>query len=379
MTADAEKEKELEAQIQRFQRSARRRIRRLAHLSPRLADLVTSFPAATYVLATDAVPPDAAGEAVRRVKDGRSLREVADPLKLPLWLRWVPPEALTGSLGEIPNSEKFAKQIANRIPRYPAQAEGWLNWVCFAGQAAHEDFALWIAARKPIAHGRRQMQQIPLRPLAAYAWYSRQPAGAARDLISKPWQPSMNFETAAWLTQQWIDQIAKSFLAKRPRRGPGRYKRRPASGLTMVPLRTGMQLRDEGAYMCHCVADYIHLVANGDCQIFSIRENSLRVATMEIRPTRKPGGYQIIQIQGPNNSRVVDPVIEFARAWVSRYEVDPSAALEGDLELYDVKPGPWEYLWKPYKAAKGAQGFEPTVACLERLLADADLLLQRPR
>lgn len=374
MTGHTIKEKELEAQIKRFQRSARRRLRRLANLSPRLADLIVSFPAAAYVLATNAVPVDVAGEAVRRVKDGCSLREVADPLKLPLWLRRVPPEALIGSLGEIPNSEKFAKQIANRIPRYPEQAQGWLNWVCFAGQAAHEDFALWVAARKPVNRGFAELEQVPLRPLAAFAWYSRQSAGAARELIEKPWQPSMNFETAVWVMQQWLDKIAKSFLATRPRRGPGRYKRRPASGLKMVPLRTGVQLRDEGAYMNHCVGDYVHLVARGECQIFSIREGAVRVATMEIRPRRKQSGYQIIQIQGPHNSRVVDPVVDFARTWVGRYEVDPSAALDGNQDIYDVQPGPWEKLWLPYMTAVGTQGLEPTVASLERLLADADLL-----
>ncbi|MEQ8825172.1 MAG: PcfJ domain-containing protein [Filomicrobium sp.] len=379
MTAQFIKEQELEAQIQRFQRSARRRIRRLAHLSPRLADLVISFPAAAYVLATSAVAPDASGEAVRRVKDGRSLREVAEVLKLPLWLRRVPPEALIGAIGEIPNSEKFARQIANRIPQNPEFAQGWLNWVCFAGQAGHEDFALWIAAKKPLIGGRFLPQHIPLRPLAAYAWYSRQPAGAARNLIEKPWQPSMGFDTAVWAMQQWLDAITATFVAKRPRRGPGRYKRRPASGLKMIPLRTGAQLREEGAMMCHCVGDYVGLVAQGECEIFSVRESEKRVATIEIRPRRKAHGFQIIQIQGPHNSRVSGPVVEFVNTWVERYAVEPSAALEGIQDEYNIQPGSWDRLWQPYVAAKGAEGLEPTVACLEQLLREADHLQPRPQ
>lgn len=369
-----EKAKAIEQQIGRFERSARRRLRRLASLSPRLGDLIISFPAAAYVIATNSVSPDAAGEAVRRVKEGSCLQDVAKPLGIPMWLKRVPPEAFSGSPTVFPDGEKFTRRIAGRIPQNPAHAVCWLNWVCLAGQAADDEFALWIAAEKPPFARPLPTDRVPLRPLAVFAWYSRHPRGLAHELMEKPWQPSMRFPKAVHAMQTWLDRVARLFKSERPRRGPGRYSRRPSGGLRMVPLRTGSQLREEGRIMSHCVGDYVRQVATGECLIFSVRDGVDHIATLEIRRQPHRNGYSINQLQGPSNRRPSEGVRIFARNWVDQFSADPALAMQTNSEEFTLRPATWEELWQPYTAAKGNAGFEPNPTNLERLLAEADAL-----
>lgn len=364
----------IEQQIGRFERSARRRLRRLASISPRLGDLIISFPAAAYVIATNSVSPDAAGEAVRRVKKGCSLQDVAKPLGIPMWLKRVPPEAFSGSPTAFPDSEKFARRIAGRIPQNPAHAVCWLNWVCFAGQSADEEFALWIAAEKPPCERRLPTDRVPLRPLAIFAWFSRHRRGLAHELIEKPWQPSMRFSKAVHAMQAWLDRITRLFKPERPRRGPGRYSRRPSGGLRMVPLRTGPRLREEGRIMNHCVGDYVQQVATGQSLIFSVRDGVDHIATLEVRQHPHRNGYSINQLQGPSNRRPSEGVRIFARNWVDQFSADPTLAMQTNSEEFTLKPALWEELWQPYTAAKGSAGFELNPANLEVLLAEADAL-----
>lgn len=375
MMIETVKEQAIAHQINRFERGARRRLRKLAGLSPRLGDLILSFPGAAFAIATSSIDPDLTGEAVRRVKAGCSLKEVAQPLGLPMWLKRVPPEAFTGQLTVLPDGDMFAQKIAQRIPQNPAYASCWLNWVSFAGLAGDHEFALWIAAQKPPFVRPVPVVQVPLRPLAVFAWLSNHGEGPARELIEKPWQPSMRFETATEAMRKWLDAIAQRFRPVRPRRGPGRYSRRNSgNGLRMVPLRTGPQLREEGRVMNHCVGTYAHLVASGECQIFSVRKGEIRLATMEIRRHGQRKAYGIIQLQGPGNSRVPEPVPSFARSWVERYSNDPASALVADDEEFTIAPAAWRQLWSPYADAKGWNGLEATPASLDKLLAEADLL-----
>lgn len=377
MANRSEKEKEIDRQIMRFEKGARRRLRRLAGLSPRLADLIVSFPAAAYVIATDRVAADAAGEAVRRVKAGCALKEVAQPLKLPMWLKRLPPETFTGRLQGLPDGEKFARQIAGRIPDNPVEASAWLNGVCYAGAAADDEFALWVAGQNPALLRQGLVHcASPLRPLALFAWFSLQAEGAARQLLDKPWQPSMRISTAIAGMQLWIDRVAELFRTVKPRRGPGRYSRKVMAGLRMVMLRTGPQLREEGRIMNHCAGTYAHAVATGECLVFSVRNGANRLATLELRRPFSGKGFMIVQLQGPGNTRVCAGIEEFTRQWVQRFTVEPEAALMWGAEDFTMKPTLWRELWAPYVAAKGTAGFEPTISNLERLLAEADMLRQ---
>ncbi|MCH9807688.1 MAG: PcfJ domain-containing protein [Alphaproteobacteria bacterium] len=374
MITQSEKHEAIERQIGRFERSIRRRLRKLAGLSPRLGDLIMSFPAAAFAIASDSVDADSTGLAVRRVKEGCGLKDVATTLGLPMWLKRVPPEAFHGKLLAVPGGEKFAQKISGRIPKNPAYATCWLNWVSFASKAADDEFALWIASQKPPYVRPLPVEQIPLRPLAMFAWFSMNSDGQARDLIKKPWQPSMRFETATDGMQVWIDEVAGLFKPVRPHRGPGRYSRRQEGGLRMVALRNGPQLREEGRLMNHCVGTYAHLVAAGDCMIFSVRDGDQRLATVEVRRHSRSGTYQIVQLQGHSNRRPSEQVRRFAHDWMQQFAGAPNRGLKHADGEFRVKKDDWNKLWRPYMEAKGRAGLEASEASLERLISDADII-----
>ncbi len=65
---------------------------------------------------TATAPPDVRRKALELVLEGAALRDVAQVLELPLWLRRLPPEAFSGSIRPLPSSELFARRIVNQLP-----------------------------------------------------------------------------------------------------------------------------------------------------------------------------------------------------------------------------------------------------------------------
>lgn len=368
---------DIEIRIKRYHPSYRRRLRQLSGLSPKLADLLASFPAAAIAIVSPELDANRRGMATQLVKRGRALREVAGALDLPYWTRRLPPEALAGPLTDMPSGPECESRLPMIVPDDPAEIYSWLRWVQFACRAVHPGFALWIAEQKVYAPP-HWGAGVPLLPLAAFAWYSDCGHGPARDLITRPWNRRMPFRAAAAATRDWLDRIAVRVRRPVKRRGPGRYSAGHRNGFRIVPLRTAAELREEGRVMNHCVATYAGEVARGECTILSIRDGARRVATLEIRPC--VGGYRIVQLQGPGNRRVPAEVWQTVREWLAEQPRDPRAMLSMGDEIA-IKPEHWVEIWHPYVAATGTTALSPDVACLNQLHMDADalqLLLDRP-
>ena len=124
----------------------------------RIADLAASFPALLFALAVPRPGLDPA-PALARVIDGRGLAEVAVAADLPMWLRKVPPEALTRPIMRLPDGELFRRQIANHLPRSPKLAPTWLQAVADVADFAHEAAAVWVA-RELVREPRRESPLI---------------------------------------------------------------------------------------------------------------------------------------------------------------------------------------------------------------------------
>ena len=110
---------ECESYAGRFAYPARREVRRLMRLSPRLADLAVVFPGAMYALATRRGTQEARDAAMALIEDGAALKSVARALELPLWLRRLPPEAFQKAIAPVPASESFTRRVATRLPAAP--------------------------------------------------------------------------------------------------------------------------------------------------------------------------------------------------------------------------------------------------------------------
>src|SRR3954466_6545395 len=91
----------VERRLRRYYAPVNAQVRALAGRHSRLADLAVSFPALLFALAVPRVRFDP-GLAVARVIAGASLADVASEVRLPLWLRKLPPEAFVRPIPLLP-------------------------------------------------------------------------------------------------------------------------------------------------------------------------------------------------------------------------------------------------------------------------------------
>ncbi len=378
MSAQLKNAGSLEAQIRRFEQSYRKRLRRIAGLSPRLADLVFSFPACAFALVSDYGTSSERAEAIRLVKAGASLKAVAEALGLAYWTRKLPPETFIQPLGKLPDGPEFSRRVAGLVPEDAANVGIWLSAVCLAAEACDEEFAVWVAGKKAFAASGGYLGSEALFPLAAYAWFSSSGGSvAARAMVERPWQKNFAFGSAAQLARDWIDRIASEAVPTLKRRGPGRYSLRNGSGgYAMVALMSRAELFDEGRVMDHCAASYAGLVESGQCLIFSVRSGQQRIATLEIRRMR--GGrreFGIVQLMGPQNRPVARPVAEAVQSWMVRHAQNPLVGARRGGAIQPVDPKRWNAIWDPYLEAKPALRTRD-VATYQGLMQQAGALAQ---
>jgi len=338
----------LDVQLRRYERSFRRRLRRMAGTSRQLADLVYTFPAAALIFATGQGDAVMRRGAIELVAAGADLRRVARALGLPQWVRRLPPEAfcdliLPGS--HVPSSERFGLRVANRIPDDPAATRMWLAWVLTAHALHGEDFALWIAAHN--IYSADGAEDAPLLPLAAYAWFSRHD-GPARGLIRRPWRADQSLATAVDEARNLVLRI----VLERCQDGTGAQGRwfitQRVSGYRFVPLRTPSELAHEGERMNNCVGGYARMVANGECLIYGIRRGNAHVATLEVRSFLGRSGRPLVaQLEGPGNSPVNDSVARAVDTWIVRQGRFPALA-PAQLAHVPIDEARWTALWSPY-------------------------------
>lgn len=219
----------------------------------------------------------------------------------------------------------------------------WLRWVLFASEACDESFALWLAGQK--IYQAEYADKLPLLPLAAFAWFSRQDRGPARGLIRWPWHRTMGFGAAVEEMRAWLERIILDYCRDGGSRNGSWFKTRKACGYRFTPLLTADELREEGDRMHNCVATYMEKVAAGHCLIYSIRRGGQRMATMEIAP--REGTPVITQLLAASNTTAGEEVWNAARAWLSNQGAYP-VAVQHSIAQTAVIASRWESVWRPY-------------------------------
>lgn len=345
------KASEIEEHIKRFRRTYRRRLRKLALLAEPLADLIVSFPAAAFALVTDYGTPGQRAEAVKLVKAGLPLKRVAAALRLPFWIRKLPPEALVRPLpDELPQDAGFGARLVGSMPEAEDKLGAWLAAVLEAEPACDASFALWVA---------RQHDGLPqpyeadaIRLVAVYAWFSDQTGTAAGKLIVQRWNDRMAMRTAVGRTREWWARLRQEmFLGETGVEDPWLAGGR-AAGYRFVPLLTLADLEAESKAMSNCVTDYAWKLARSQSRLFSIRRGSARVATLEIGAHGVHPGVPVIeQLYGPDNEPVPDRVWAAAFTWLGK---QAKFDLPDPGEFEPVPPvQAWQRLWRPYWRQKG--------------------------
>jgi hypothetical protein len=370
--------RDLEALIRRFEIARRPTVRRLVYSSSRAADLAAVFPGAVHALALRHGPATRRRKALALVERGAPLKDVAQALELPFWLRRLPPEAFSGPIGPVPGTEMFARRVVNHLPASAAESAFWLKSVTFAARACDEYFALWLAAQSIFAEPGDPERLFGL--LAAYAWFSNADLVRAHALIGVPWRPEMAFDTAVCAAKSWLNRIRLVLQL-----GPGAItdawlEAGEANGLSFVPLIEQNEILAEAHAMQNCADQYADRLARDRCRLFSVRRRGVRVATLEIGPhPREAGVLAINQLKARHNMPASTEVWQAAHAWLSsQKDLRRPPALAPPERTLDAEV--WEALMLPYRAKKrGAPWIphSPTKATFAALEADVADLARR--
>ncbi len=201
--------------VDAFQPTCRRFVADLTRCSPALEDLCDSFPALLFALATGYATPARRERTFELILAGAPLREAADVLGVPWWLRKLPPQAFMAPLPRLPAEPEFTFRITGMIPREPRLTPTWLMRVTHAVEACGPDYALWLARQSELAAPPEEFFMY----LAAWAWFGER--------AGPPGQP------AAAPTLAWRDEFQA--------RARGARRMAPAPAVAGMP---GVRHRD---------------------------------------------------------------------------------------------------------------------------------------
>jgi hypothetical protein len=331
--------------LEAFAPDYRRFVQDLSSCCQSIEDLADSFPALLFALATGYGTSAGREAAFARISAGDALREAADALGLPWWLRRLPAQAFTGPLGPVPSAPEFATRITPLIPIEPIIAAPWLERVLCAYQAGHAEFALWAARqfRGPKPSGSEESFVY----LTAWAWHSENSATPGHRLLRRPWATSLSARRASEEVGAWRHRIALALCL-----GDGVSDTWLAEGSALgyhfVALRTAHEFIAESQAMDNCLDQYANRLENGAVRVFSVRKQGRIVADIEIAAHEHEFGMPVItQLKAARNRRAPFEVWQAAYAWLGSQSIRPAApdlTLAGGTE----RNRRLIELWRPY-------------------------------
>jgi hypothetical protein len=339
--------------IEAFHPCYRRFVGDLTRCSVALEDLADSFPALLFALATGYATPTRRERAFELTSSGAPLREAAEALELPWWLRKLPPQAFAAPLAALPDDPDFAFRIASVIPHEPRLTEPWLARVSHAHMACGKDYALWVARQPDLETPAPDLFMF----LAAWAWFGGQPGLLGNRLLRKPWNPDMSFkraheELAAWRQRLRLIECLGSGI-ETPWLADG-----TAAGYSFVAMRTVDDFIAESEALENCLDQYADHLRNGLTALFSIRKGAASVACVEIglheaevtMPT-------VLQLRAARNRRAPPEVWAATYAWLGGQKLEPLSP-ERHVPKTMKRVAARRQLWGPYIAVLAGTPYE---------------------
>lgn len=363
--------------LEAFNPAYRRSLDELAGRGRAVADLADTFPALLFALATGHGTREQREAALALVECGKPLRSAAQALGLPLWLRRLPPEALTGPLNGLPDGPDMAQRISAYIPSNAEVARGWLSAVRLAALACHDGFALWTASWAA-KHHRALTTDSGLETLiwlAAWAWHSGRPDLQGYRLLRRAWTPSMGYRRALEEVVVWRQRIGLALVLdghitpeRLPQPGDGH-----AHGYDFVALRTAEEFIGEADVMANCLDQFANRLAERYSRVYSIRRNGRTVADLEIGLHELEQTMPVIrQLRGVRNRRAAAEVWQAAYAWLGSQSLRPVQVKEPPAKISRLRVAS-RNLWQPYLSAVGdgpaADHFTAAVHAFDKALA----------
>lgn len=339
----------LERRLRRYHPRFQGEVRVLAMRHSRIADLAASFPALLFALAVPRPGLDPA-PALAHVVDGLGLAEAAVAADVPMWLRKVPPEALTRPIGRLPDGELFRRQIANHFPRSPKLAPTWLQVVADVADLAHEAAAVWIA--RELVREQRRVNPARLRLISLWSWFSSQPATYAHGLIGKPWTPDMRIGPALAAADNWRMLIALQVNLGHLPISDMWLRTGRAAGYDFRPLDTIVAIAEEADAMRNCLHTYGYNLAHNRSRLWSVRRDGERVATLRVASRYRDPLPNIVELKAAGNAEVPRELWWAARQWLHMHDLSQVEMGWRDWGTAPLDRAAWQSLWRPYWIAK---------------------------
>jgi hypothetical protein len=331
--------------IDAFHPAFRRFVADLTRCSAALEDLCDSFPALLFALATGYATPAQRERTFDLISAGAPLREAADALGIPWWLRKLPPQAFVAPLPPLSADPAFAFRIASAIPRESRLMSTWLTRVAHAHTACGAHYALWLARQGDLVTPPEEFFMY----LAAWAWFSTHDGHLGSRLLRKPWHGEMSLRRAREELSVWRQRVrlleCLGSGIETPWLADG-----TAGGYSFVALRTVDDFVAESEALDNCLDQYADQLHTGVCALFSIRRAGRSVACVEIglheaevtMPT-------VVQLRAARNRRAAPEVWQATYAWLGGQRLEP-------LSPERLVPKPAKrvearrQLWEPYLA-----------------------------
>jgi hypothetical protein len=337
-----------------FHPEYRRFIRELTSCSPALEDLADSFPGLLFALASNYATAAQRERAFEMIDDGDALRQVADVLGLPWWLRKLPPRAFAAPLPKFPTDAEFTFRISNLIPRDEQLLPNWLTHVGHACEACGPSYALWVARQPDLGDPISDMSRV----MAAWAWFSQREELAGHRLLRRPWSYEMSFKRAREELAAWRQRLRLIESL-----GPGIESPWLADGTGLdyrfVALRTVDDFIAESEALDNCLDQYADQLNTGLTAVFSIRKGERRVACVEIGLHEEEVTMpHIVQLRAARNRRAAPEVWQATYAWLGSQALEPLSP-----ERHVPKPirraEARRKMWGPYLAFLAGTPHEP--------------------
>jgi hypothetical protein len=298
-----------------------RRVQELAALSPAIEDLVESFPGLLFALATGYATPERRAAAMHLVASGNSLRQAADALDLPLWLRKLPPSAFQAPLVKFPTDAAFSMRMASLVPSEADACADWLEWVSEAMAGHGAEYALWMAR-----YGHAVVRHVSVssrRLMAAWSWFGAHPECGAAQLLRRRWTPEMSPRRALDEFHVWRDRLALADWLGTGRMEPW-ISGGTAQGYAFEPLLTAAAFIAAGSALDNCLDQFAAHLRRGHAMVAVIRKAGRIIGCVEIGLTETEVTMpRIVQLRGVKNKRLAPEVWQAAFLWLGSQPIEP--------------------------------------------------------
>lgn len=328
--------------MESFHPAWRRYIAALTACSPELEDLADSFPALLFALVSGYADPRRRARGCGMVAEGAPLRQVAEAIGLPLWLRRLPASAFASPIPPLPCDADFVQRISNLLPGDPDEAAHWLASVGIAVTAAGPEYALWIARQSRLG----QLKGDTALLMGAWAWFSQLPGGLGHRLLRKPWCCDMSLRRAAEELALWrsrlrlVDALGLGLQDCWLAEGS-------AGGLQFVALRTVEDFLVESEVMENCLDQYADQLRTGRTTVFSVRRGQRRIACLEIgMHDQECSMPAIIQLRAARNRRAAPDVWQATFAWLGGQRLPARPRRTPSMALH--RSAARQKLWQPF-------------------------------